>query len=80
MPAKPKIRTQFKFEIKQHLCSLSTGSKSWTKELNVVSWNDGEPKYDLRDWSPDHQKMGKGITLSQEDLASLKKYLADANF
>ena len=63
---------EFKFEIKKNLCVLSEGSKNWTKELNVVSWNDGEPKYDLRDWSPDHEKMGKGITLSAEELVALK--------
>ncbi|MBR0056144.1 MAG: YdbC family protein [Kiritimatiellae bacterium] len=66
---------EFKFEIRKNLCVLSQGAKNWTKELNIVSWNDKEPKYDLRDWSPDHQKMGKGITLSEEDLAALKKYL-----
>lgn len=69
---------EFKFEIKKNLCTLSEGTKGWTKELNLVSWNDGEPKYDLRDWSPDHEKMGKGITLSEAELAALKKYL-DAN-
>ena len=67
--------SKFKFEIKQNLCVLSEGSKGWKKEFNLVSWNDGEPKFDLRDWSPDHTKMGKGITLSNAELAALKGYL-----
>lgn len=44
----------------------------WKRELNRVSWNGGEPKYDLRDWSPEHDKMGKGITLSEDELRTLK--------
>lgn len=66
---------EFKFEIKKNLCVLSTGSKGWQKELNVVSWNDGEDKFDLRDWSPTHDKMGKGITLTEEELKGLKQFL-----
>ena len=48
------------FEIQEHIATLSTNIKTgWTKELNLISWNDKEPKYDIRDWSPDHSKMGK---------------------
>lgn len=57
-----------KFEIKESIGTLSESTKGWAKELNLISWNDREPKYDLRDWSPDHEKMGKGITLSLEEL------------
>ena len=60
-----------KFTITEHLATLSTSSKAWTKELNLVSWNDAAPKYDLREWSPDHSKMGKGITLTKEELINL---------
>lgn len=45
------------------------------KALNLVSWNDKEPKYDLRDWAPGHEKMGKGVTLSEEELVALKDVL-----
>lgn len=65
----------FTFEITQNLGVLSTSPKGWTKELNLISWNGKEPKYDIRDWSPDHEKMGKGVTLSEEELAELKKIL-----
>ncbi len=55
--------------------ALSESSKGWTKELNKVSWNGAEPKYDIRDWSPDHEKMGKGITLTDEEVEKLKGLL-----
>ncbi len=66
-----------KFEIVEHLIKLSENAKGWTKELNRVSWNDAEPKYDLRSWSPDHLKMGKGITLTDEEFALLLKELGN---
>ena len=40
-----------------------------------MSWNDGAPKYDLRDWAPDHEKMGKGVTLTEDELKKLKELL-----
>ena len=67
--------SDIKYEIKKHIGILSEGSKGWRKELNLVSWNDRDPKYDLREWSPDHEKMGKGITLSKEDIDALKDLL-----
>ena len=64
-----------KFEITKHIGVLSEGSKGWRKELNLISWNDREPKYDIRDWSPGNEKMGKGVTLSEDEVAVLKKLL-----
>ena len=64
-----------KFEITEHIGTLSEGSKGWTKEINRVSWNDRDPKIDIREWSPDHTKMGKGITLTDEEAAKLKGLL-----
>lgn len=66
---------ELKFEITQELGILSENAKGWTKELNMVSWNEREPKYDLREWSPDHTRMGKGITLSEEEVEKLKAIL-----
>ena len=66
---------EFKYEVVERIAVLSESSKGWTKELNLISWNDREPKYDIREWSPDGSKMGKGITLSDEELAVLKKAL-----
>ena len=55
---------------------VSTGSGGWQLELNRVSWNGNEPKYDIRSWSPDHTKMGKGVTLTEEDVIALADLLA----
>jgi len=70
---------ELKFEVTKHIGTLSEGSKGWTKELNLVSWNDREPKYDIRDWSPGREKMGKGVTLSADEAAKLKLLLDGIN-
>ncbi len=67
--------SEIKFEIVKSLGILSDSSKGWTKELNFISWNEREPKYDLRDWAPDHAKVGKGVTLSAEELKRLRDLL-----
>ncbi len=63
------------YEIVEKIAVPSESSKGWTKELNMISWNERDPKYDIREWSPDHEKMGKGVTLSLEEAAILKKAL-----
>ena len=65
----------FQYEIVEKLGVLSTSTKGWTKELNKISWNGGAPKYDIRDWAPEHEKMGKGVTLNDEEFAALKELL-----
>ena len=65
----------FNYEITQKYGVLSTSKSGWTLELNAVSWNGRSPKFDLRSWSPDHEKMGKGITLTDAELAALKVLL-----
>lgn len=64
-----------KFEIKENIGILSESAKGWSKKLNLVSWNDKEPKYDLREWDPAHEKMGKGMTLTADELKKLKELL-----
>ncbi len=64
-----------KFEIIETIGVLSESAKGWKKELNLISWNGNEPKYDIRDWSPEHDKMGKGVTLSKDELKILKEGL-----
>ncbi len=71
----PDMKRDFKFEIINELGVVSEGSKGWRKELNRISWNGGEPKYDIRDWSPDHEKMGKGVTLTENELRKLKELI-----
>jgi hypothetical protein len=69
---------EVKFEIKESLGIISESAKGWSKELNLVSWNDRNPKYDIREWSPDHRRMGKGITMSKEELKVLKELIEKA--
>jgi hypothetical protein len=64
-----------KYEIVKKIGVLSKAGSGWAKELNLISWNDREPKYDLRDWSADGEKMGKGVTLTKEELSTLKELL-----
>ncbi len=64
---------EFKYEIVKELGVISEGSRGWTKELNLVSWNDKDPKFDIRDWAPDHEKMGKGVSLTEEEMLTLVK-------
>ena len=66
---------EIKYEIVEKIAVLSESSKGWTKELNLIKWNDRDPKYDIREWSPDGSKMGKGITLSDEEIAVLREAL-----
>ena len=66
---------KIKYEIVVELGVISENDKGWKKEINLVSWNDREPKYDIRDWSEEHEKMGKGITLNREDILKLKDIL-----
>ncbi|RUL48209.1 MULTISPECIES: YdbC family protein [Lysinibacillus] len=66
---------EIKFEITKQIAILSESPKGWTKELNLISWNGREPKYDIRDWAPNHEKMGKGVTLSNEEVEKLKEAL-----
>lgn len=70
---------EIKFEIEKELGSISESSKGWTKELNLISWNGNEAKYDLRDWAPGHEKMGKGVTLSFDELKKLRDMLNGMN-
>ncbi|AEF24835.1 YdbC family protein [Streptococcus parauberis] len=64
---------EFTFEIEEHLITLSENDKGWTKELNRVSFNGAPAKWDIRTWSPDHTKMGKGVTLTNEEFNLLVK-------
>ena len=67
----------FTYEITQRIAVLSQSPNGWERQLNMVSWNGREPKYDIRDWASDNAKMGKGISLSHDELAILKGILDD---
>ena len=64
-----------KYDIVKEVGVVSENSSGWTKEINLISWSDRAPKYDIRDWAPGHEKMGKGVTLSADELRELKRIL-----
>lgn len=66
---------EIKYEIIRNLLTLTESAKGWKKEVNLVSWNDRKPKLDIREWSPDHDRMGKGVTLSREEVLMLQELL-----
>ena len=67
----------FSYEIVKHIGVISESPKGWKRELNLVSWNGRDPKFDIRDWAPDHEKMGKGITMSLEELKTLAAVISN---
>lgn len=64
-----------KFDIIEKLGIIGEGSKGWSKEVNIISWNGRKPKIDIRDWDENNEKMGKGLTLTKEELKTLKGLL-----
>lgn len=68
---------EIKYEIVQEICVLSESARGWTKELNLVSWNDREPKFDIREWAPEHSRMGEGVTLSKEEMQMILDTMAN---
>ena len=66
---------EFKYEIVEKVGIISQGAKGWNKELNFISWNDREPKFDIREWSEDHSQMSKGVSLTKSELIALRDLL-----
>ncbi len=66
---------EIKFELKEEIGVISENPKGWTKEINLISWNERDPKYDIREWSPDHDRMTKGLTFTKDELIELKNIL-----
>ena len=66
---------EIQYEIVKEIAVLSTGDSGYTKQINLISWNGKEPKYDIRSFSPNREKCGKGITLNADEAAALLKAL-----
>lgn len=66
---------EIQFDIIEEIGVLSENAKGWRKEINLISWNGAAPKYDIRDWAPEHEKMGKGVTLTKDELQKLKGFI-----
>jgi hypothetical protein len=71
MPIQEKEKTEIVFEIVNHVGVIASYASGWKKESNVVSWNNSTPKYDIRDWDPEHKHISRGITLHEEELKTL---------
>ena len=69
------MSSKFAYKIEDNLGVISTSKTGWTKELNIISWNDHDPKFDIREWSPDHQRMTKGLTFNWEEAIRLKRLM-----
>ncbi len=67
------------YEITKELGVISEDAKGWTKELNMISWNEREPKFDIRSWNPDHTRMSKGISLTEEEMQKLVELFNSRN-
>lgn len=70
-------KSEIKSEVLKEIGVLSSGKTGWNREINIVRWNGGKAKIDIRDWAPDHEKAGKGLALTAEEVAVLKELLAD---
>ena len=68
----------FRFEIVKSMGVLSGNAKGWSKEINLVSWNGRDAKYDIREWNPEHSKMGRGITMTEEEISNLSQILSES--
>lgn len=66
---------EFKYEVTESIGVLSEAATGWSRQLNMVSWNDREPKLDIRDWAPEREKMAKGISLTKEEAIKLRDFL-----
>jgi hypothetical protein len=66
---------EIKYEVVNTIGVVSEGKNGWNKELNLIKWNDREPVYDIRTWSPDHEKIGKGVTITAEEAKILRDML-----
>jgi hypothetical protein len=66
-----------KYELVKSIGVIGVNESGWTKEINYMSWNEREPKYDIRDWSPDRKKIGKGVTFTKEEMTELKQILEE---
>ena len=61
---------EIQYEIIKEIAVLSTSESGYTKEINLISWNGKEPKYDIRTFSPNREKCGKGITLTADEATT----------
>ena len=69
------MKNDIKYEIIEHIATLSTSESGWSKEVNKVSWNDAEPVIDIRNWNEEHTRCGKSVTMTSEEYEKLKEVI-----
>ena len=69
--------TQITHDVVKSIGIIAQNKSGWQREVNIIKWNEGKAKLDIRDWGPDHSKVGKGISLTKEEVAILKSLLED---
>lgn len=72
-----KTENEVTYEIVETLATITKNRSGWTKELNLVAWNGAEPKYDIREWSPNHDHLSKGITLTDAEMREIVRAVAN---
>ena len=68
---------EISYEIVKRIGVINSYPTGWSKEINLVSWNEGSPKYDIRDWAPDHEHMSRGAALTEQELARLMNHVLE---
>ena len=68
-------RDEITFKILEHIGVLRTNATGWSRELNYVSWCDRPARFDIRDWTPDHEKSTRGITLTDYEMAKICEWM-----
>jgi len=71
---------EFRYEILNHIGVLGTSNSGWKKEINIVKWNDANPKIDIREWDQNHEKMSRGTSLNFQEAENLRNCLSDFDF
>lgn len=80
MVASEKDKMEVVYEIKEHIGVITAFPTGWNKELNIVAWNEGVPKFDIRDWDQDHEHMSRGVTLHNAEMKKVVELLQDRKF
>lgn len=72
-----KTNDEVTFELLEHIGVLEERKDGWKKEVNIVAWNGGPAKIDIRDWDPSHERMSRGITLFEDTAEKLAEALSE---
>lgn len=64
--------SEFKFEVIEEIAELGKPTPSgWGKVLTLTKFGENQAKLDIRSWNEDFTRMGRGISLSNEEASNL---------